>query len=370
MKKSVFLRAAALTAFAVFTVLPAAAFRLPLPGTSRYNTSSRTFFPVGIYGVNSPDSIAIIKNAGFNTIQTYSTNPDQIAALARACRKNNLKLVAAPYQVMRSNYSSEARKRWPVLAWYLHDEPEVTGMPPQELFSKYMEVKNWSPEQLSTFVISEGKAAVYYGKSGDTLMADWYPVPHLPLESAGLQTDTALKGLEVIGQRQKPVWAVLQAFNWKYYPQRKKKRIGRYPTAYELRFMTYHAILSGAKGLFYFTYTNRESGLPLTEYPQLWHDLLLTVTEINALRPVLETGRETAVLPNTGGIAAKSWLYDGRTYLIAANTVNADTPVPAELLNTKKWTVLFERSSKITDLVAERKKPCFSPYRVFVLRSR
>ncbi|MDD4004291.1 MAG: hypothetical protein PHW69_03700 [Elusimicrobiaceae bacterium] len=347
----------------------ASAWRL-IPGMAE-QPPAENFFPIGIYGVLSPDSVPLLKEAGFNTIQTYTQAPDKIAALATACRKNGMKLVSSPYRVMGSPYAKEARKTWPILAWYLYDEPEVHSLTPPELFLKYMEVKNWSQNQRTVFVTGEGKCAVAYGKSADALMVDWYPVPHLPLESAGRQIDTALKGLGIINQPLKPVWAVLQAFNWLYYPQHSRNRIGRYPTAAELRFMTYHSVLSGAKGVFYFTFTNSSTGLPLTEYPELWHNLSKTVKEIAGLRKVLESGTETECPAACAGpLACRAWKYDGKTYLVAANTANTHTVMPKALRDDRKWTVLFERSAKIEDLTEERRHPRFSPYRVFVLRSR
>lgn len=358
----------AVCAMAALCASPLFAWRLP--GFTP-KPADQKFFPIGIFGVTRADSIPLIKAAGFNTVQSYASNPEQVAALAAACARHDLKLVVSPFGVMKSPYANTARRKWPILAWYLHDEPDIDGTTPPQLFLNYMEVKNWSQDQQSVFVVSEGKSAVAFGKSGDIVMADWYPVPHLPLESAGLQMDTTIKALTLIDLPQKPVWAVLQAFNWLYYPQHGKNRIGRYPTADEMRFMTYHSILAGVKGVFYFTFTNRLTGLPLTEYPELWHGLTGTVKEINALRPVFEEGTEIAApVRCEKPLLCQAWKYRGKTYLVAANTANQYTALPKELADGHKWSALFERSLRLTDLVQERANPYCNPYRVFVLRSK
>lgn len=358
----------AVCAIAALCASPLFAWRLP--GFTPKPTD-KNFFPIGIFGVTRPESVPLIKAAGFNTVQSYASKPEQVAALAAACARNDIKLVVSPFSVIKSPYDDAARRKWPVLAWYLHDEPDIDGTTPAQLFLKYMEVKNWSQDQRSVFVVSEGKAAVAFGKSADAVMVDWYPVPHLPLESAGMQVDTTAKALQLIDLPHKPVWAVLQAFNWLYYPQHSKNRIGRYPTAQEMRFMTYHSILAGAKGIFYFTFTNRQTGLPITEYPEPWHGLTGTVKEINALRPVFEEGIEVpAPVQCEKPLLCRAWKYRGKTYLIAANAANQYTTIPKGLADGHKWSVLFERSTGLTDLVQERQNPYFNPYRVFVLRGK
>jgi len=325
-------------------------------------------FPLGIYGVTEPEEVAVVKAAGFNTVQTYSGNPEVIAALAKACRQQNMKLLAYPDKIVPSKYFLESSD-WPILAWYLFDEPDVVGLDPAQLLEKDLVTKRNFPGQHTVFVVGEGLAALKYGKSADIVMMDWYPVPHLKLESVGKQVGITRNMLQTLDLKDKPVWAVLQAFDWKDYPQRSKKRIGRFPEAYEIRFMTYDALINGARGLFYFTFKARDND-ELPYYPEKWQALTDTVGEIKELLPVLENGTPEKCPVPLANLEAKAWLYKGKTYLILANPTENNILIPEPFPDSAKWEPLFERSSDLADLVPERKTPYMKPYRVFVFKSR
>ena len=212
-------------------------------------------FPLGFYGIGGPLELSALKQAGFNCFATYVQDPERLAALAAESKKLGLKMVAYPDRVIDSPYAKEA-KRWPVLAWYLYDEPEVSRLPLAGLEKLDKRVKDWSPKQRTVFVMGEGVAAFTYGGVADALMVDWYPVPHLRLESVGEQVAMTKAGAAIkdAARQDKPVWAVLQAFDWSGYPQRRKPPVGGFPTFDQVRFMTYLSIARGAEGIFYFTY--------------------------------------------------------------------------------------------------------------------
>jgi len=77
-----------------------------------------------MYGITGPADMAAIKKAGFNCFQTYSQEPVKLAALAAEAARLELKMLAAPDKVIVSTYAAAA-KGWPMLAWYLCDEPDV-----------------------------------------------------------------------------------------------------------------------------------------------------------------------------------------------------------------------------------------------------
>lgn len=81
-------------------------------------------FPLCLYGVSDPADLKQIKKAGFSCIQTYQTDPQKLEILAQTAQKYNLKVVFYPNQVIGSAYAQKAQQ-WPMLAWYLVDEPDV-----------------------------------------------------------------------------------------------------------------------------------------------------------------------------------------------------------------------------------------------------
>ncbi len=339
------------------------------------NHASEKYFPIGIYGVTKPSELKILKKAGFDSFHAYISDAEKLSMLAEEAGKLGLKMTAPPDGAMNSAYSEKA-KTWPMLAWYLFDEPDVMKLSAEKLENLDDKTKIWSPGQLTAFVIGESSPSLKYGHIADTMMLDWYPVPHLPLESAGMHIKSAIEGMRKAMAENgktgpKPLWAVLQAFDWKNYRQRdpSKPRIGRFPSREEIRFMTYHAVLSGAEGIFYYTLDTSDTVKNLYDFPQEWKSLTDTVAEISSLKRVFERGEETDLPFKTEGAppAAKAWKHKNRRYLIIANPANLSIALPRELLNDGKWKPLFEKKGKLADLIDDPKNPRIAPYRVFVL---
>lgn len=298
-------------------------------------------FPVCMYGVSSPSELAPLKAAGFNCFQTYEAAPEKLAALAEAARPLGLRLLAAPDKVLGSSYA-EAAKDWPMLAWYLCDEPEVQKLPLAEMQRREKAVKDWHPAAPTAFVMGKGIAAFTYGSVADALMVDWYPVPHLETGSVGTQVALLRQAADGLDKARpgKPVWAVLQAFDWLEHPQRRKPPVGGFPTLDQVRLMTYLSVLRGASGVFYFMLRDK-AGKALYEHPGRWAFFEKTVAELNALLPALDGGRR---LPPPDfldpRLAAGVVKGGGRTILIMANPAERPVRVLPEKLS--GWRPLFE----------------------------
>lgn len=301
-------------------------------------------FPLGFYGIGAPAELAVLKRAGFDSFHTYNQDPALLAALAAEAKRQGMKMLAYPDRVIGSAYEAEAR-RWPVLAWYLFDEPEVRRLPLPKLQELEARVKAWDKGARTVFVMGEGIAAFTYGGVADALMVDWYPVPHLPLESVGEQVSMVRAGAAIQdpARQNKPVWAVLQAFDWINYPQRRKTRVGGFPSYEALRYMTWLAVARGAEGVFYFKYDGSD-GIPLPERPLRWNNYERIAAELAALRPALRKGRPGALPAGLHQDLVARSLRRGLfgSYLILLNPTAAPLPLPAEAL--KSWRPLFEHT--------------------------
>ncbi|HBA59669.1 MAG TPA: hypothetical protein DCZ92_02370 [Elusimicrobia bacterium] len=323
-----------------------------------------------MYGVGAPEELAPLKRGGFNCFQTYAGDPALLAALAAEAEKQGMKMVASPDQVIGSTYAAAA-KGWPMLAWYLYDEPEVHKKTLAYMEQLDKRVKDWDPAQPTTFVLSSGLPAFTYGAVADALMVDWYPVLHFRLESVGYQVNLvkeAAKKLD-IKRPDKPVWAVLQAFDWMEYPQLRNPPAGRFPTRDEVRFMTYISVLRGAGGIFYFTLRNTKGEL-LYDQPERWAFYEKTAWELNHLLPALDGGER---LPAPEGLDAKLAAGivkgGGRRFLIMTNPTERPVLVKPEVLD--GWRPLFEEHRDVRLALKEYKGHWWMmPYKVLVLEKR
>jgi len=326
-------------------------------------------FPLCMYGIGAKRDLAVIKEAGFNCFQTYDQAPETLAGLAAEAKKLKLKMSAYPDRVISSTYSEQA-KDWPILAWYLYDEPEVRGLPAAELEKLNLKTKTWSPGQRTAFVMGDGAAAMTYGAIADALMVDWYPVPHLKTESVGYHVSLLKSAAQMLDKKNpgKPVWAVLQAFDWRIYPQRHEpKRIGRFPTFTELRFMTYLSLVRGAEGLFYFTFG--QDGKTLDATPERWLLFKQLASEINSLRPYLEKGKAAETPAGLDPrLAVRVISKGGGLCMMILNPSAGEIPVSAKVL--KDWRPLFEEKRRLEAILPGGKNLRLPPYRTLVLEKK
>lgn len=315
----------------------------------------KNFFPIGLFAVHDPAALAMLRQEGFNAIQAYPHEPEKLEALAKEAQRQDMRLLAHPHSLVESG---KPPPRWPMAAWYLRDEPDVFKEPAKSLADFEAKVKAWDPATPTTFVVGDGRAAPTYGHIADILMVDWYPVPHLQLSSVGDHVRWTMEA-----GKGKPVWAVLQAFDWKWSRQRRpnKDRIGRFPTSAEIRFMSYLSLIEGARGLWYFAYAPGE-GIILSERVELWILLTRVTRELAQLRPILADGTDLGKMPDLpAGMMGRTWKKGRRLYHALINTVETSKPLPARFTD-RNQRPLFERRRWIKDLLKEENGALQVPY--------
>lgn len=347
-----------------------AALILGLPAGCSNRSSSRsalTRFPIGIYDVGDPKFLGLLSASGFDSCTAHAKDAAGLRALAQEARQRGMRLIMAPNAIMDQPVS--ATRGWPVDAWYLQDEPEVNGVSPETLEALSAKTRRWDFHRPQAFVVGNGSGATQYGRIGDIFMLDWYPVPHLKLDSVADQIDAAYKSLPA----GKPLWMVLQAFDWREDVQRdpRKPRAGRFLDHAEMRFMSWLAVVHGAKGLFFFRLEHPGGGT-LLDQPELWQAVSRIAAELKSLKPVLEKGTQVQLSfsSDPGGVEAKAWHYRGRDYAVVLNRSGTEARnMPAELLK-PDWKALFEERRDVKDSL-ERSGDAWRlrPYQVMILES-
>lgn len=293
--------------------------------------------PLCMYGVNTDKDIKIIKKAGFNCFQTYLKEFDTLKYLAEEAKKQNIKAVFYPNKITTEKQIKEANT-WPMLAWYLYDEPDVHKITPTTVSETNGKVKEQLTNAPTALVIGQGKTVLDYYNIADILMVDWYPVPHLALESFGQQLALAKAKLEP----KKDFWGVVQAFNWKDFKQYRpdNDRIGRFPTEEEIYFMSWQGIANGANGLFYFIFEHSDK--KLNKYsPEVWQAIKRTIKSLKKFSFFIDKGNEvkTPFILNAN-LENRTWLYKNNYYTLIVNISNKplmpSLPSKAKILLGKK----------------------------------
>jgi len=144
-------------------------------------------------------------------------------------------------------------------------------------------VKSLRPSKPTALLIFHGEEAPDYARLTDVLMIDHYPVPWLPLASFGQHVGL---GRAALGP-DKPLIAVVQAFDWNYFPELlpAEKNL-RPPNFAELRCMTYSALTQRANGLFFYAF--EAGGWRIREHLETWDAVRRIVAEVNERLPLFE----------------------------------------------------------------------------------
>jgi hypothetical protein len=130
-----------------------------------------------------------------------------------------------------------------VAAWYLYDEPSLSGRTKEEMQYLYELADTedpYHPKAVCQVFWSDASFVPWL----DILMPDPYPIRaenSRPLRSVA----SAVRAARHTVRDEKPVWAVLQ---WYQYPE------GRYPTPREMRCMAFLAVAAGAKGVVWYSF--------------------------------------------------------------------------------------------------------------------
>lgn len=276
-------------------------------------------FPIGLYNVSRSTDIPEILTAGVTHI---IPNGDKVA-VAEAARARGIGIIDLP-----ENSEPPSARAYPIAAWYIADEPEINRQSTAVIAAISADIRRRDPLTPRVLVVGAGKFASGYADSVDYLMVDWYPVPHLPLRSLG---DNVAEAKSLSGST--PVWAVIQAMDWRDYPQRdpKKPRIGRFPSRSEMRFMTFHAIANGASGIFFFEFQRRPlPGKTLLDSPEHWDSLKSVLLELQSLRRFFASSRKES--REVGDVEWSSWETEGSSLTIVLNPTDEPKPFPEGVL--------------------------------------
>lgn len=315
-----------------FCPLPAsAASHVIIDSNLVLNINGQKVFPIGLSPPPPPDgktpdgkdAIEELADAGVTFMRTGAQRDGwtkqaiqrEQAYLNAAARYG---LYCMPYLREYARVSSDAQaarlrsivnrfKNYPALgAWKGADEPEWGKIPLAPLLRARQIICDEDPNH-PLVIIQAPRGTVdslrKYDVTGDIMGVDIYPVSYPPgTDSLLTNKDISLVGdhARIIAdavQGKQPFWMVLQ-ISWSGVL--KPGKTLRFPTFPQERFMTYEAIINGARGLFYFGGANEKS-LSARDKKLGWNWTFWK----RVLRPVIEE------------IGAKSPLYPA---LVAADS--------------------------------------------------
>jgi len=364
------------------TILCLAFSQLGFALTHRLHADSTHFFPIGMYGVHHPEDLLLVHEAGFNSVigsadQTFLDTAHELG----------IKVIASPGSSSGPSFNVNATREKvksldhhpALLSWYLVDEPDMQRIPPWKVEMDQRLLKSIPAQKPVSLVLFHGMHVKDYGDLPDILMLDNYPVPWMPLAHFAQHLYWARTSIST----PKPIYGVLQAFDWHYFKQvlPGEKNL-RKPTTEEIRCMTFMSLAQGMNGLFYYTYRSGE--WDIREHPELWEGLKQVIGSVNDNPYLLnaqrkwwlpryeidphEQRRSATLEPSISMTMLED--ADGLNHLLLINTTPNKLALTVKLPDSSnKWAPVFEGKAPFGGLQPNvTYKFAFEPYQVRLLK--
>ncbi len=292
-------------------------------------------FPLGIYAnVATDEHLARIASAGFNTVLNYDYGEKKDPyAFFRNARKRGLLVIysvkdqyrgsrfapavrGGDYAAMTAWYVQRLRSQPNLLAWYINDElgPEYLD----KIEEKNLQIKRLDGDHPTFQVLNKTGELDAYFNSSDILATDPYPVGN----DRDLTRTTRYTELTVQAARQaRGAWVVMQIMDHAAYDARRKPHP---PSEAEIRNQAWQALIGGAKGLLFYSYTDlfykRKTGrFDQREFDATWRGVATVSQQIAAFTPYLLTGKSTPLAGSDPQMPARMFILGDRALLLVAN---------------------------------------------------
>lgn len=315
--------------------------RVEVTGDECVLVEGKRFFPIGIYSAGVDDFSELAK-AGFNTVHTYGwegkSGHDWGKAWLDAAEEHGLMGLVGLYRprVRKMEFDQcvarieQYRGHPALLAWHTMDEPgwEKEKDPGEKYMpAAYQLLKKHDPNHPVTAVVCHFADAGRFEDSVDVMQADYYPVPPIPAVNF---SGTGFRGIKIYvdawrkaSDGKKPFWFVAQAFDYSLLKEDSREippEWKRFPTRRELRTMTYTAVASGSRGIFYWSLSrlrNAREGNDVSAEDH-WERLKSVTLELKQLMPLL-TAETPETIRDRDHVVAMVKSDGTDTYIIVAN---------------------------------------------------
>lgn len=295
----------------------------------------KPFFPVGTYRDPSDDlhTFAGIKEAGFNFTHSYyfehaPRKPEEARAYLRDCVKNGVTAcIGIPRKQMQNEqfdaieeFCGEVYDEPGLVTWYLADEPElwINRFNFRDSTAAVASAGRGIPRTL-LMCTTNPKSDInrFFGAGlSDIYWHDPYPVGRHPIANMV----KALEDSRLLASPEQPLWAVIQAFDWRQKKVRELPPEEVEPKAGKIRCMTHLALATGVQGIVFYWLPKDRYDMRLHS-PIQWAEVCSTTQELNGLMPFL-TGRSEKLPDGTLPEGVYYWLKradDGRRALAVVN---------------------------------------------------
>ncbi len=286
-------------------------------GTILHN--GQPFFPIGMYHPGTlEENYKLLAENGFNAIQgNPTTNIEAFGASLDLAHKYNLAVDVPFYNAGKVagnlENSLEKIRRFAnhpaVFTWKIIDEPDLRPEITHEVPVVYRALKQADPNRPIELTMALDDGIAFWSNFSDIVQIDRYPVPGRPLTQVSDFTRHSLAQMQ-------PWQNLTYVVQCGWVPD-----LSNQPSVAQARSMVYLALISGAKGIFW--YSMYDPGWDLSKTP-LWPHMKNINQEINQLsQPIMLGEAVTGISSENDKVHLMAKQFQGKLYVLVTNPEDA-----------------------------------------------
>ncbi len=293
--------------------LPVKSVRLDRNGNAVIN--GKPVLLNGLYHVYTESEIREVADAGFNTVIAWEPGPEKYLKMLNHISKHDL-YADCVLKLLRGEKLTTLLQKIgshpSVISYDAVDEPDIKDIRPAMIQECVDQVRRECPGKLIRISCSSSDAVKTFGQYAEIICSHNYVIPFggLPMQAKYSSLVTG----SVPGSEKNSPQLTLQS--WIHWHDMTRKP----QTPEQTRSLAYIALISGAKGLWWYSFIDKGSW-DVRSVPSIWTTFKGLNAELNELAPLILTGKKT-VLKNESaepGILGARWESPERTVLVAVN---------------------------------------------------
>ena len=295
-----------------------------LGSSATFLVNGEPVFPMGLYDVNRIEDMKSVAAAGFNCCWYRYGDGDDYGQYLDECAENDLYVIVScrSENVLSSGLVSRYSTKPAVLFWDVEDDaddPAYRGF--DEVKAKADAIGSADPDHARYLSLTantdsrRAEAGKWVGIT-EAIGIQMYTVGRVqwdPIDQQHALRVCAQRTIYYVNEARAVNHAIignLQSFSWGSRAQSN----GRYPTAKEIRNMSYAGLIAGLKGIVYYTYRG------ITGVTDHWNELKAIANDVKRLAPILTDGSHTAIETDDQDLYAAYWVYGDTLLFAAVNT--------------------------------------------------
>ena len=222
-----------------------------------------------------------------------------------------------------------------IIGWYINDEmPECFN---ENLRNRTLTIHELDPDH-PTISVANGESQ-YFMNTTDEFGGDCYPIGYKNNTENINCYNHYNKGYNGL-LKSKQMWAVPQLFDWTAVAKAGVKT--RPPTLQEMKCMTWQALVSVAKGLFFYSIMEVYQMDKTTPFETRWKDVIELTDQIWEYKDMILSIEKVHQIEYTenNNVAFRQWKYNGYNYIVVTNLGRKKEILEINLL--KRYRVIKE----------------------------